>query len=106
MRHELRQSFALLPRSADSWIWITKPIKSSIKEFIGGRGAPTRTLSIEGPAKNQLRGTIAFSSHPPEPMVNKRGLPDPSPGNDGNNIYILACPGVIQKGDVLLSTKN
>ena len=39
-------------------------------------------------------------------MVDQCGLSDPGPGNDGNDVYMLICPGIIQKGDVLLSTKN
>src|ERR1700730_9514985 len=46
------------------------------------------------------------SSHASEPMVNQRGLPDPSPGNDCNDVDILVCPCVIQESDILLSTKN
>src|SRR5208337_1335860 len=45
-------------------------------------------------------------SHSAEPMVNKRGLPDTGPGNDGNDIDIFVCPGTVQKSDILLSTKN
>ena len=61
MCDELRESLALLPRRSDSWIWVSKPTKSRIREFICGRGAPTRTLSIEGPAKNELRRPISFT---------------------------------------------
>jgi hypothetical protein len=86
--------------------WIAKPSESRIKEFICGRSAPTRTLSIEGPAKNQLRRAIVFSSHPSQPMVHERRLPDSSPSNDGGQIHPLVRPSVIQKGDVLLSTKK
>ena len=39
-------------------------------------------------------------------MVNERGLTDPSPGNDCNDVDILVCPRTIQKSEVLLSTKN
>ena len=46
------------------------------------------------------------SGHPSEPMVDERGLPDTSPGNNCNDIYILVCPCVIQESDILLSTKN
>src|SRR5689334_8600057 len=106
MRDELRQSFALLPRSSDSWTWITKPTKSSIEEFIGGRGAPTRTLSIEGPAKNQLRRTIALSSHPSQPMVDECGLSDTAPSNDCNDADVLVTPSTIQKSNILLATEN
>ena len=47
-----------------------------------------------------------FSSHPSEPMVNERRLPDTGPGNDRNDIYLLVCPCIIQESDILLSTKN
>ena len=103
---ELRQSFALLPRRSDPWIWISKPSESSVKKFICGRSAPTAALPVKGPAKNELRRTIVFSSHPSEPMVDERRLPDTSPGNDGNDIYMLVCPRIIQESDILLSTKN
>jgi hypothetical protein len=39
-------------------------------------------------------------------MVNERGLSDPSPGNNCNDVDILVCPCTIQKSDILLSTKN
>src|SRR6266481_9905859 len=106
MCDELRQSFALCPRCSKPWIWIAKPTKSSVKKFISGRSAPAGALSVEGPAKNKLRRTIMVSSHPSEPMVNQCGLPDPSPGNDCNEIDILVCPCTIQKRYVFLSTKN
>src|SRR4029077_20678774 len=47
-----------------------------------------------------------FSSHPPKPMVNERGFPDPGPGNDCYDVDVLVCPCTIQKSDILLSTKN
>src|SRR5580700_3387293 len=106
MRDELCQSFALLPRRSEPWIRISKPSESRIKKFICGRSAPTAALSVEGPAKNELRRTIMFSSHPSEPMVNERGLTDPSPGNDCHDVDILVCPCTIQKSDIVLSTKN
>jgi hypothetical protein len=34
MRDELRESFALLPSGSESWIWISKPVKSGIEKFI------------------------------------------------------------------------
>ena len=37
--------------------WISKPSESRIKKFICGRSLPTAALSIEGPAKNELRRT-------------------------------------------------
>src|SRR5271166_6725585 len=46
------------------------------------------------------------SSHALEPMVNKRRLPDTSPGNDCDNIYLLVCPCIIQERDILFSAKN
>src|ERR1700730_183428 len=106
MGHEPRQSFSLLPRCSDPWIRIAKPAESRVKKFICGRSAPTAALSVEGPTKNELRRTIMFSSHPSDPMVDQRGLPDTGPGNDCNDIYILVCPCGIQKSDILLSTKD
>ena len=44
--------------------------------------------------------------HPPEPMVDQRGLSDTSPGNYRDDIYILVCPCIIQESDILLSTKK
>src|ERR1700730_16183351 len=102
MRNELGQSFALLPRRSEPWIWITKPVESHINKFISRGSLPTAALSVEAPAENELCRTIAFSSHPSEPMVDKRGLPGPSPGNDRNDIYILVCPCTIQKSDIVL----
>src|SRR5258707_12033497 len=106
MRDELRESLAFLPRRSQSWIWIAKPSESSIKKFICGRSLSTAALSVEGPTKNKLCRTIMVSSHPSEPMVNERGLPDTGPCNDRNDIYILVCPRIIQESDILLSTKN
>ena len=106
MGDELRQSFTLLPRRSEPWIWISKPGESCIKKFICRRSVPTATLSVKGPTKNELRRSIMFSSHPSEPMVNERGLSDPSPGNDCNDIYIPVFPCTIQKSAILLSTKD
>ena len=106
MRDQLRQSFALLPRRSNPWIWISKPSESSVKKFICGGGAPTATLPVEGPAIDELRRTIMLRSHSPEPMVDQRGLSDTSPGNYRNDIYIRVCPCVIQESDILLSTKK
>jgi hypothetical protein len=39
-------------------------------------------------------------------MVNERGLADPGPGNDCNDVDILVCPCTIQKSDVFLPTKR
>src|SRR5271165_6112394 len=81
MRDELRQSFALFPGRSEPWIRISKPSERGVKKFICGRSVPTTALSVERPAKNELRRTIMFSSHPSEPMVDERGLSDPSPSN-------------------------
>src|SRR5690242_7487169 len=106
MRNELRQSFALLPRRSEAWIWIAKPNESRVKKFICGRSLLTAALPVEGPTKNKLCRPIMVSSHPSQPMVNESGLPDTGPGNDCNDIYILVCPCIIQESDILLSTKN
>src|SRR5271157_2222249 len=106
MRDDLRQSFALLPRRSEPWIWISKPSESRIKKFICGRRLPAVALSVKGPTKHQLRRTIMFNSHPSEPMVNERGFPDTGPGNDRDDIYILVCPCIIEESDILFSTKN
>src|SRR5271166_4840762 len=106
MGDELCQSFAFLPRRSQPWIWISKPSESRIKKFICGRSVPAATLFVEGPTKNELRRTITASSHPSEPMVDERRLSDSSPGNDCNDVDILLCPCIIQKSDILLSTKN
>src|SRR4029077_13760240 len=106
MGDELRQSFALFPRRSETRIWICKPSESRIKKFIRGRTVPTGALSVEGPTKNQLRRTVFFSSHSSEPMVDQRGLSDPGPGNDCNDVDLLVCPCPIQKSDILFPTKN
>ena len=69
MRDQLRQSFALLPRCPNPWIWISKPSESSVNKFIRGGGASAATLPVEGPAKNELSRAIMFRSHSPKPMV-------------------------------------
>src|SRR6516225_288037 len=106
MRDELRQSLAFLPSRSVSWIAISKPSESRIKKFIRGRSLPNGALSVEGPAKNKLCRTIMVSSNPSKPMVNERGLSDPSPGNNCNDVDILVCPCTIQKSDILLPTKD
>src|SRR6516165_475730 len=105
MCSELRQSFALLPGGSEPWIWISKPSKSRIKKFICGRSTPTSTLPVEGPTKDKLCRTIMFNSHSSEPMVDERGLPNTSPGSNCNNIDLLVCPCLVQKSDVLFTTK-
>ena len=42
------------------------------------------------------------SSHPSEPMVDQCRLPDPSPGNDCDDVGLLVCPRTIQESDILL----
>src|SRR5215470_1184443 len=53
-----------------------------------------------------LRLSPLVSSHPSEPMVDQRRLPNTGPRHDCNDVDVLLCPSIIQKGDVLLSTKN
>src|SRR6516165_5079649 len=106
MSNQPRQSFAFLPCCSQPWVWIAKPVKSGVKKFICGRSLPSGALSVERPAKNKLRRTIMFSSHPPKPMVDGCGLPNTSPGNDGNDVHFLLCPGTIQKNHVFVSTEN
>src|ERR1700738_3147346 len=98
MRDELCESLTLLPCRSDARIWITKPGESRMKEFVGRRSVPTGSLSVERPPKHKLRGPILFRSHSSKPMVNERRLPDTGPGNNGNDIYFLICPCVIQEG--------
>src|SRR5215471_16947189 len=106
MGYELRESLALFPDSPKPRIRISKPSKSRIKKFICGRSAPTGALSVKRPAKKQLHRTIMLSSHPSQPMVDERGLSDPGPGNDCNDVDVLVCPGTIQKSNILIATEN
>src|SRR6516162_630485 len=106
MSDKLRESLTLLPRRSEPRIWISKPVESRINKFIGGRSLSTTSLSVEGPAKNELCRAILFGSHSSEPMVNERELPNTGPCNDCNDVDILVCPSTIQKRDVLLSTKK
>src|SRR4029077_18481072 len=106
MCDELGQSFALLPRRSDPWIWIAKPSESRIEKFICRRSVPAGALPIERPAKNQLRRTVFFRSHSSEPMVDERGFSDSGPGDDCNDVDVLVCPCPIQKTDFLFTTKN
>src|SRR5262249_32047065 len=79
MGDKLRQSFTLLPRRSDARIRISKPGESSVNKFICRRRASTGALSVKGPAKDELRRAILFSSYPREPMVDERGLSDAGP---------------------------
>src|SRR5580704_9719038 len=106
MRDELRELLAFLPSRSEPWIWITKPSESRVNKFIVRWSISAGALSVKGPAKNELRRTVILTSHPSKPMVNERGLTDPSPGNYRNDIYLLICPCTIQKSDILLPTKN
>src|ERR1700693_1201041 len=101
-----RECFALLPSGPDPWIRIPKPSESRVKKFICGRGLPAAALSVEGPTKNKLRRTVMLGTHPPEPMINQRGFPDTSPGNNRNDVDILVRPCGIQVSNVLLPTKD
>src|SRR6516162_5427760 len=106
MGDELRESLAFLPCRSDPRILISKPRESGIKKFIRRRSLSATTLSVKGPAKDELRGAIVFRCHPSKPMVDERRLSNPSPGNDGNDIDFLLCPRTIQKSDILLPAKN
>src|ERR1700751_5540787 len=106
MGDQLGQSFAFLPRSSHPWIWVFKPGKSSVEKFVCRGRLPACALSVEGPAENKLRRTIVFSSHSPEPTVDKSGLPDTSPSDDANDVYVLVRQRSIQESDILLSPKN
>src|SRR6516164_6525232 len=106
MRDKLRESLAFLPRRSEPWIWITKPSQSRIKKFIGRRGVATGALSVVGPAKDELRGAIVFSSHSSEPMIDQRRFSDSTPGSNCNNIDLLVCPCIVQESDVLFTTKK
>src|ERR1700722_9864085 len=106
MCDQLCQSFAFLPPSSEPGIRISKPVKSGIKKFVGGRRAAGGALSVERPAKHELRRTIVFSSHSSEPMVDQRRFSDTAPGNNCHHIDLLVCPCVVQKTNVLISTNN
>src|SRR5260221_13939399 len=106
MSDELCESLSLLPCRSEPWIWISKPGESRINKFVRRRSVPTAALSVKGPAKDELCRTIVFSSHLSESMVDERRLPDTSPGNDRNDIYVPICPCIIQESNILISTKN
>src|ERR1700751_4716720 len=106
MGDQLGQSFAFLPRSSHPWIWVFKPGKSSVEKFVCRGRLPACALSVEGPAENELRRTIVFSSHSPEPTVDKGGLPDTSPSDDANDVDVLVRQRSIQDTDILLAAKN
>src|SRR5215831_3625971 len=106
MPNELRQPFAFLPCCSKPWIWVAKPMESRIKKLIGRRSASACALSVERPAKDELRRTIVFSSHSSEPMVDQRRFSDSAPGNNCNNIDLLVGPRIVQERDVLFTTKD
>src|SRR6516165_3740902 len=101
MRDELCEPLALLPTRSEPRIRISEPSKSRIQKFIGGGSLPACPLPVERPAKNKLRRTIVFSSHPSEPMIDQGRLADTAPSNDRNNIDLLVCPGIVQESDIL-----
>src|SRR6516165_4853116 len=105
MPNQFRQSFALLPGGSEPRIWIAKPLQSGIKKFIRGRSVAAGALSVERPAKYELRRTV-FSSHSSQPMVNERRFSDSAPGSNCNNVDLLVCPGIVQESDVLFTTKK
>ena len=106
MKSECRPSSEQGSAQQHPWIWVLKPSESSVKKFICGRSLPACALSVEGPAKNELHRTIFFSSHPPQPTVDKGGLPDTSPSDDANGVHMLVRQRCIQESDILLSPKN
>src|ERR1700757_501484 len=103
---EFRQPFALLPGSSHPWIWIPKPSESSVDKFVCGRRLAARALSVEGPAKNELRRPILFSSYPPQPTVDERGFPDTSPCDDANDVHTRVRRRSIQEREILFAPKN
>src|SRR5262249_40306310 len=106
MCDELRQSFAFFPRRPEPRIWISKPSESSVNEFIRGRSLHSGALSIERPAKYELRRTIVFSSNSSQPMVDERRFSNSAPGNNCNNIDLLVGPCIVQESNVLFTTKD
>ena len=106
MPNQFRQSFALLPGGSEPRIWIAKPLQSGIKKFIRGRSVAAGALSVERPAKYELRRTIVFSSNSSQPMVDERRFSDSAPGNNCNNIDLLVGPCIVQESDVLFTTKD
>jgi hypothetical protein len=86
MPNEFRESLAPLPCCSKPWIWIAKSSQSRIKKFIGRRSVAAGALPVERPAKYELRRTILFSSHSPEPMVDQRRFSDSAPGNNCNDV--------------------
>src|ERR1700737_1571911 len=106
MRDELGQSFAFLPGRSEAWIWIAKPVKSSIKKFIRGRSVPSGTLSVKGPTKNSLCRTIMVCSHPSQPMVDQCRLADASPSNDYNDVIVFFSQCTLKESNIPLPTKN
>ena len=63
-------------------------------------------LALSRSTEYELRGTIVFSSHSSEPMVDQRRFSDSAPGNNCNNIDPLVCPCTVQETNVLVTTKN
>ena len=102
----LGQSLAFLPRRADSRIGISKPVESSFNKFIGRGGASARALPIKRPAKDKFCDTVVMRSHGSKPVIDKRRLPNTTPGNDRNDIDTGICPGSIQECENLLAAKK
>src|SRR5215469_6247190 len=63
---------------ANPGIRITKSTQSGVKKFVCRGSTSTTALSVKGPAKDEFRGAIVFSSHPSNPMVDECGLSDTS----------------------------
>ncbi len=106
MRHQVRQAFALFPSRANAWVWIAEPRQGRVQKFIGRRSVLASPLPIERPAEYELCGTVIFGRHASEPMVDQRRLADTRPGHDGYDIDLRVCPGRLQEGEVLFSTKD
>src|SRR5215469_16020508 len=100
MCDELCESLTFLPPRPQPWIWISKPSERSVQKFICRRSTPAGTLPVKGPAKNKLRRTILFSSHPSKPMVDQRRLSGTGPGNDSDYVHLWVRQGCIQECQV------
>lgn len=50
---------------------ISKPGKSGIDKFVGGRNTPAGSLPVKRPAENELRRAVVLSRHPAKPIIHK-----------------------------------
>ena len=106
MPNELRQSFALFPRRSGVSNRISKPSEGSVKKFVCGRSVLRRCLVCRMTSQKRALLNDTFQ----QPFVGANDwlhmIDDTGPGNDRHDIYLRVCPGVIQKSDILLSTKQ